>query len=328
MIHMVNTPAFDNILTRYMPPPALAGVMAMLCYAATFIIVRDFAGIIPPAAITFLRCTIALIILYPICRKRLRAQQSVIRKHWRFLALQGVLIIVCGNGIMFVGLQFTTAINGALINSAEPVTIMALAWLMFRDRLTIIQWLGVFVSLGGVICLIGRGEAGVLLDLDLNLGDVFVFISILCWSVYAVLMRKIPPELDRLNYLFCILLAGAVAVFPFWILENLYYIPTPISWATAGVTGSMALFTSILALLWWNRAVEGLGASRAGLLLHLIPVFTFILALGLLGEEPKFFHAVGVAMIGLGIYLTTILQSKKHHPSDQPSAASASNPDN
>lgn len=307
----MTSPAPDNILTRHMPPPVVAGVMAMLCYAGTFIVVRDFAGVIPPAAITFLRCTIALIILYPLCRRSLRAQWPLMRRHWKYLALQGVLIIVCGNGIMFVGLQFTTAINGALINSAEPVTIVAIAWLMFRDRLSLVQWLGVLVSLAGVIYLIGRGNIGVLLNLDLNIGDVLVFISILCWSVYAVLMRRVPPELDRLNFLFGILVAGAIAVFPLWILENIYYIPTPVTWTTAGVTGAMALFTSILALLWWNRAVEGLGAARAGLLLHLIPVFTFILAISLLGEEPRPFHAVGIGLIAVGIYLTTILKSRE-----------------
>ena len=236
------------------------------------------------------------------------------RKHWRFIALQGVLIIVCGNGIMFAGLQFTTAINGALINSAEPVTIVLFAWLMFGDRITIRQWLGVLVSFAGVIYLIGSGDAGVLMNLDLNLGDVLIFVSILCWSVYAVLMRKVPPELDRLNFLFGILMAGAIAVLPFWIIENLYYIPTPVTWSTAGVTGTMALFTSILALLWWNRAVEGLGAPRAGLLLHLIPVFTFIMAIALLDEDPQPFHAVGIALIGLGIYLTTIVKSKDPTP--------------
>jgi drug/metabolite transporter (DMT)-like permease len=290
-------------------PPLLAGVLAMLCYAGSFIAVRDVAGVVPPAAITFLRSAIAIVILYPLCRKSLHAQWPIIRKHWKFLALQGGLIIVCGNGIMFVGLQFTTAINGSLINSAEPVAIVAVAWLMFRDRLTAMQWAGVLVSLAGVLYLIGRGKLGVLLNLDLNIGDVLVFISIICWAIYAVLMRRVPKELDRLNFLFAILVAGAIASFPFWILENIYYLPTPLTWTTAGVTGGLALFASIFALLWWNRAVEGLGASRAGLLLHLIPVYTVILAVWLLNEEPFLFHAVGIGLIGIGIYLTTILRS-------------------
>ena len=64
-----------------------------------------------------------------------------------------------------------------------------------------------------------------------------------------------------------------------------------------------------VALLWWNRAVERLGASRAGLLLHLIPVFIFVLAISLLGEEPQTFHAIGIGMVAIGIYLTTILKT-------------------
>jgi drug/metabolite transporter (DMT)-like permease len=295
-------------------PPLLAGALATLCYAGSFIAVRDVAGVVPPAAITFLRCAIAIVILYPLCRKSLHAQWPIIRRHWKFLALQGVLIIVCGNGIMFVGLQFTTAINGSLINSAEPVAIVAVAWLMFRDRLTGMQWAGVLVSLAGVVYLIARGDPDMLFNLDLNIGDVLVFISIICWAVYAVLMRRVPPELDRLNFLFAILVAGAIAVFPFWILENIYYLPTPITWTTAGVTGGLALFASILALLWWNRAVEGLGASRAGLLMHLIPVYTVILAVWLLNEEPFLFHAIGIGLIAIGIFLTTILKATSETP--------------
>jgi drug/metabolite transporter (DMT)-like permease len=289
-------------------PPLLAGAMAMLCYSGSFIAVRDVAGVVPPAGITFLRCTIAIIILFPFCRKSLCAQWPIIRKCWKFLALQGLLIIVCGNGVMFVGLQFTTAINGSLINSAEPVAIVAAAWMIFRDRLAVIQWLGVLISLAGVFYLVGRGSLDVLLNLELNIGDILVLISIVCWAVYAVLMRRVPPELDRLNFLFAILVAGAITVFLFWILENIYYLPTPITWTTAGVTGGLAVFASILGLLWWNRAVEGLGASRAGLLLHLIPVYTVILAVWLLDEEPFIFHAVGIGLIGIGIYLTTVHQ--------------------
>ena len=307
----MNPTKLDKSLSRYALPPLLAGAMAMLCWAGTFIVVRDVAGIVPPAAISFLRCLVAIIILYPICRKSLHAQWPIMRKNWKILTLQGVLIVIGGNGLMFVGLQFTTAINGALINSAEPVAIVAVAWLMFRDRLTAIQWLGVLISLAGVLYLIGQGDLGVLFRLELNIGDVFVLISIVCWAFYAVLMRRVPKELDRLNFLFGILVAGGVAVFPFWILENLYYLPTPIIWTTVWVTGGLALFSSILALFWWNHAVEGLGAARAGLLLHLIPVYTVVLAIWLLGEDPDPFHAIGIGLIAVGIYLTTMLKMKR-----------------
>jgi len=232
-------------------------------------------------------------------------------KHWKIIALQGALLFIGGNGMLFVGLQFTTAINGALINSAEPVTIVAIAWVMFRDRLTALQWLGVLISMIGVLYLIGRGEASVLLSLDLNIGDVFVVISIISWAFYAVLMRKVPRELDRLNLVFGILVAGATVVFPFWILENIFYKATPLIWETLWTTGFNAIFASILALFWWNHTVENLGPGRAGLFVHLIPVYTVLLAMWLLGEEPFAFHAVGIGLIAIGIFLTTMLKTKR-----------------
>lgn len=301
----------NNILTRYAPPPAIAGALAMLCWAMSIIVVRDVAGVVPPASMSFLRCVLAICILYPICQRNLHAQWPLMCKHWKIIALQGALLFIGGNGMLFVGLQFTTAINGALINSAEPVTIVAIAWVMFRDRLTALQWLGVLISMIGVLYLIGRGEASVLLSLDLNIGDVFVVISIISWAFYAVLMRKVPRELDRLNLVFGILVAGATVVFPFWILENIFYKATPLIWETLWTTGFNAIFASILALFWWNHTVENLGPGRAGLFVHLIPVYTVLLAMWLLGEEPFAFHAVGIGLIAIGIFLTTMLKTKR-----------------
>ena len=116
----------NNILSRYAPPPALAGALAMLCWAGSIIVVKDVAGTVPPVALSFLRCLLALAILYPMCQRNLRVQWPVMRKHWKIITLLGVLLFIGGNGMLFVGLQFTTAINASLINSAEPVTIVAI----------------------------------------------------------------------------------------------------------------------------------------------------------------------------------------------------------
>lgn len=301
----------NNILSRYAPPPALAGALAMLCWAGSIIVVKDVAGTVPPVALSFLRCLLALAILYPMCQRNLRVQWPVMRKHWKIITLLGVLLFIGGNGMLFVGLQFTTAINASLINSAEPVTIVAVAWLMFRDRLTVIQWSGVLISIVGVIYLISRGDVAILLGFSLNLGDVIVLTSIISWAFYAVLMRRVPREIDRLNLVFGILLAGAAALFPVWILENIYYAPTPLIWETVWATGFNAVFASILALFWWNHAVEELGPSRAGLFIHLIPVYTVLLAIWFLDEDLHWFQIVGIGLIAIGIVLTTILKTKR-----------------
>lgn len=296
---------------RLTPPPHLAAALAMLCWAGSIVVVRDVAGEVPPAALAFLRCALALAVLYPLCRRALRAQRPLMLRHWRLIALLGALLFVGGSGMLFVGLQFTTAINGALINSAEPVAIVACAWLMFRDRLTAAQWAGVALSLAGVVHLIVRGEPAALLSLRLNLGDVLILASVAAWAFYAVLLRRVPPELDRLNLVFGVLAAGAAALLPLWILEWALVAPPPLSWDTAWSVAYHGVFASILAMLWWNHAVEGLGPARAGIYVHLIPVFTVLLAMLLLGEGLRPFHAAGVGLIALGILLTTALGPRR-----------------
>lgn len=301
----------EGLFARLTPPPLVAGPLATLCWAGSIVVVRDVAGDVPPVALSFSRCVVALAIFYPLCHRLVHAQWPLIRRHWKFLGALGALLFVGGNGMLFVGLQFTTAINGALINSAEPVAIIACAWLMFRDRLTAAQWLGVALSLAGVVHLVARGDLSSLSSLRLNVGDVFVLASVVAWAFYAVLLRRVPPELHRLNLLFGILAGGAAALLPLWIVEHAFLAPTPVSWDMAWSTLFMAVFSSLLAMLWWNHTIEGLGPGRAGLFIHLIPVYTVLLAMGLLGERLFWFHAVGIGLIGAGIYLTTLLGGRR-----------------
>jgi drug/metabolite transporter (DMT)-like permease len=64
-------------------------------------------------------------------------------------------------------------------------------------------------------------------------------------------------------------------------------------------------FPGFVSYVFWNRGVEAVGANRASLFLHLIPVFGTLLAAIFLGEVPRWYHALGVALIFSGIWLTT-----------------------
>jgi drug/metabolite transporter (DMT)-like permease len=81
--------------------------------------------------------------------------------------------------------------------------------------------------------------------------------------------------------------------------------------ATAGSILYLALFPSILAYIFWNRAVAELGANRTGQFLHLMPVFGAVLSMIFLGERLYAFHGAGIAMIALGIWLATVYRNKR-----------------
>jgi drug/metabolite transporter (DMT)-like permease len=60
----------------------------------------------------------------------------------------------------------------------------------------------------------------------------------------------------------------------------------------------------------WNRAVAGLGASRTGQLLHLMPAFGAVLAAPMLGERMHGLHLAGIGLIAGGIALATRTQGQ------------------
>ena len=69
----------------------------------------------------------------------------------------------------------------------------------------------------------------------------------------------------------------------------------------------VGLFSSVLAYIFWNRGVELVGPSVAGLFVHLMPVFGVILAWIFLDERLAPFHLASIALILTGIWITSRL---------------------
>ncbi len=285
--------------------PVLSLVFAMFCWGATTIAVRYVRNDAPPMGLAFWRNVASILILLPFALAPLRAQWPLIRKNLPILATQALLLWVGGNALLFLSLQYTIAINAAVINSIEPVFIIVFAWLIFGDRFTGLQAVGVAISLAGVLFLISDGSLERLLKLQLNAGDIIVTVAYAFWALYAVFLRKIPREIDPRAMVLMLLTFGAIYLFPLYLLEmsisrSLKFTPT-----TIATIITLALFSSVIATLLWNRGLLKLGATRAALFLHLIPVFTVLLAILLLGETMAYYHFVGIALVALGIVITS-----------------------
>ena len=277
----------------------------MLLWAFSTIIARYVRDDVPPMGLSFWRTLIAFLILLPFVSGRLQANAETIRRHWKILFVLGVLLIVCGNAMLFLALQFTFAINAAVLNSTEPVIILVVAWLLFRDPVRWRQAAGIFLSLAGVLVLIGRGDVAVLSALDFNRGDLIVLGAYVSWGFYAVLLRRAPRELDNTTTLAVILGFGSLALFPLYMVEEFGFRPTYFTWTALISMVVLAVVSSLLGLLMWNRALTTLGPGRAGIYLHLIPAYTIVLAIILLGESLEIFHIGGIVLIATGIILSS-----------------------
>ncbi|CAG0968957.1 putative cystine transporter YijE [Burkholderiales bacterium] len=285
--------------------PYLLLTLTPLFWSGNWIIGRGLHHDIPPMGMTFFRWLFAIAILAPFALSHVRRDWALIVANRRAMLGLGAIGIGTHNALAYLGLNYTTATNGVILNSFIPVMIVAIAWLFLRERLKPLQVAGVAISLAGVLAILSQGSLAALAAFRLNGGDLLVILSMAMWSAYTVALRWRPVGLHPLSFLFAIAVIGDLCVLPLWLGEMA--LGRYIAWSPEALVAlaSVALFSSVLAYIFWNRGVEQVGAAVAGLFVHLMPVFGVLLAWIFLGETLGGHHVAGIALILTGIALTS-----------------------
>lgn len=291
--------------------PYLLLILTTLFWSGNFVISRGMHADIPPLSLAFWRWLTAFIILSLFAVKHLWIQREIAAKHYRFICIQGVLGVTGFNTLVYLAMQTTTAINGVLVMSCIPVLIAVCSWVLYREVMTMRQCFGVLVSLCGVLLIITRGEINSLLGVSFNRGDLLVLISALVWALYSANLKRYPKDLHPMAYQSGIVLSGLLVLFPFYLLELLSGRVMVVTTASIFTILYVAIFASVLAFIFWSRAVRDVGANKAGPFIHLMPVFSTILAVIFLGEQIYSYHMQGITMIFAGIVMTTFRVGEK-----------------
>jgi drug/metabolite transporter (DMT)-like permease len=258
-----------------------------------------------PVSLNFWRWTIALVVLLPFGVRAVAGKGAVIRENWPILALLAMLSVALFQTMVYQGLRTTTTINAVLMNSSAPVFTIAGSWLIDRERATPRQILGMLISLAGIVVIMTGGEPGRLLNLELHSGDAWIFSAIPLWALYSVLLKRRPAELGGVAFLFVISLMGVGMLAPLFIAQTIMVAPRALTAEGAAAIVYVGIAASVIGYIYWNRGVAIVGANAAGFTLHLLPAFGTVLAIALLGEQFRGFHAAGIATILAGVLLAT-----------------------
>jgi len=284
--------------------PYLLLTMAVLFWAGNFILGRAFHNDIPPIALAFWRWLGASVLVTWPALPHLRHDRRALAEAWPAVLLLAVLGIASFNTLAYSGLQHTQAINAFLIQSLMPVMIVLLSFLIFRESVTTMQCAGIVVSLSGAVVIIARGDMATLMSLAVNRGDFLVMAAIACYAGYSVMLRK-RPKVHPLAFICTIFWLGTLILLPLYLWEVMTVAVMQVKPTSLLVIGYVMVFPSIVSYLCYNRGVELVGANRAGLFIHLMPVFGSVMAVVFLGETFRWYHGTGVLLIGTGIYLAT-----------------------
>ena len=287
--------------------------LAPLLWAGNAIVGRLVHDLISPFTLNLVRWCIAFVLLLPLAGYVLR-KNSAIWQCWKHYAVLGILGIGCYNALLYLALKTSSPLNVTLVGSSMPIWMLLIGRLCFGTAINARQTLGAALSVLGVAVVLSRGDAQQLLGLQLVPGDWFILLATIVWSLYSWLLARsaqtMPSQSEvRSNWaaflmaqmIFgigwsAVLAAGEAAAGDF-ILQP--------SATLAAAMLFIVIGPAILAYRFWGEGVKRAGPATAGFFANLIPLFTALLSIPILGEVPQLYHALAFALIVGGIVVSS-----------------------
>lgn len=281
-------------------------IATLLLWSGNWIVARAVRDDIAPGVATAGRLLIVLALLLPFALAGLRTKWVHLRRRdWQTLIALGFTGGGLHLALQWLGLHYTTATSGILYLSTTPVFILLMA-LALGERIGLRQWLGVAVSFCGVYLIATQGRPA---RLSFNVGDMMALASMVMWAGYTVLLRVRRDPLDTVELLVMVCAFGLMFMTP-WLAFEMFLDPK----LDLNLAGAMAVLYSavgslLLAYAGWSYVVKRLGAARAGVTMHLMPVFGVVLSAIFLAEYPRWFHFAGIALVLSGVGLSSLRAS-------------------
>ena len=264
---------------------------------------------IPPFTLNFYRWLLAWLILMPFTFKEIIEKKKYILDNIKLIMALGITSITFFNSIVYYSLNFTNVINGVLMISVIPVMIIFFSWVFKIEKTNIYQITGVIFSLLGVAVIITKAELNILLDLDFNKGDLWMVVAMFSWAIYSVLLKKKKHKLSQISLLEMIITMGLIFLFPIYFIEMKMGYHAILNTPFVLTLAYVVLFPSLISFLFWIKGIALIGANRSGIFLHLMPIFSVLMAIIIFKEKFMFFHFMGALLILIGI----LLSNKKNY---------------
>ncbi len=290
-----------RFLARSNDSPWLLLSLTALFWAGNVPAARLSVGEISPMTIIVGRWALASLLAFFFLRNVKREEWRALLVHWRWLATLGITLTI-SNSLVFHAAAHTTGVNLSILQGVTPALVILGAYFMFNAPIGIVRLTGLAIALLGVVVAATRGAPEDLLHMSLNFGDGLQIGASVLYAVYALLLRKRPPGSAWAIF-------GLVSAVSF--LTSLPLLAWEV-WAGATFAPSLsgllallyiAVFTSLLAQMFFMRSVELVGPSRAAIFHNLTPVLGALLSVLLLGETLALYHLTALAMVLGGIFL-------------------------
>lgn len=328
--------------------PYIALILAHSIWGVNFIIVKLALVEFPPMSLAFFRFLIATILLIPFIIISDEAPWTNIRRVLPFIPnlkmlkktstdnlegktakyidkkdlfriiLVAVFMVGLNIALFFLGMEKTNVISASVLTLIIPITSVIVGWTILREKIYVVNFFGVLAGLLGAIAVLGLPlvpiNAG--FPVGMTIGNILIILSSLSWVAGAVLSKKLLKKYSTLTLTFMVFAIGTL-IFLIPTLNEYFRDPSWISRISfLGIFTLLytAIASSIAAYFLFQWGMDQVGVAKADLFQFLEPLIAITLGVLVLGDQLRFSFIIGVVLIILGVYWSTLGKDSLRHP--------------
>ncbi len=278
-------------------------ILAMIFWGFTFVAFKFANQSFRPISIVFFRLSVSIFFLFgfALLFKRLNRIKRKDQKWFLLLALVEPFFYFLGEAY---GLTMVTATVGAVIISTIPLIVPFAAYYLFREKLTPMNYLGLFISFGGVLLVVLTRSGGLAADWK---GVLLMFIAVLSAVSYTMVVKLLADDYTPITITAYQSFYGLLMFVPLFLLMELRHLDFSLVTASSLLAiGFLGVFGSGICFILITIGIRELGAARANIFGNLIPVVTAIVSFFLLKESMPLLKILGILIVILGLFLSQI----------------------
>ncbi|MCG5370149.1 DMT family transporter [Providencia rettgeri] len=280
-------------------------LIAVLLWSINAIVNKAASTAIDPAAISFYRWALALLVMTPFVLRSVLRNFKMVRKHWWQLAILGALGMMLYQSLAYYAAHSVSATFMGIMNSMIPLLTVIISIFVLRVIPTVGIVLGSILSLCGLVWLVSQGSPSALFSQGLGQGEAMMLVASAAYALYGVLTKRWSIQLSSWDSLYVQVFFGLIMLFPNFLLAE----DVSLNSQNIGLVVFAGIAASIMAPALWIQGVMRLGANTTSIFMNLAPVFTAIIAIFALGEELKSYHLIGGGVVLLGVMLAQQLRT-------------------
>ncbi|RKX79127.1 MAG: EamA family transporter [Spirochaetes bacterium] len=279
-------------------------ILVPIFWGSSFVAVRAIAFHISPFTAAFFRFLFASLFLLGLSFTKHGSLPNPGKKHYAILVFLGLTGIFSYNYFFFSGLKIISAGRATVIVAFTPALVSVFSTIMFRERLTVIKIVGLFMALAGTLWVVSKGNPGSILKVNIGKGELYIFGCVVSWTLYSLIGKIALRELTPLTAITYSCLIGMVAlILPAFIEGGFssagdYPLIVWIYFVYLGV------FTAALAFIWYYEGIQKIGPTRSAVFINMVPLWGIVLGIVFLGEEASAILFLGAILVIVGVYLT------------------------